>query len=481
MWKASLALWLCVATADKPEDLVDRIPGFNKSAFKVYSGFIDVAGPINGYDSLKIHYQLHTSQRNPSKDPLVIWHQGGPGGSSIVGAYLEMGYFRIGVDGPYTNDYAWNRIANMLYMESPAGSGEQYGYSQCIKAGKPVKCQWDDKTQAEAYARTLLAFAKQFPEYSNDLYLTGESYFGQYGPNIANFILNNEPYNSSLKLKGMALGNACWGGDETHVSCNGPNAAQNNVQLLFGKGLFSPKLHKEIQQTCKWPRVGPLCAVKMAQMMRQVGPFDIYNIYDNCPSTASFLERTGKDMPWLLNYLKEGMATPVATEQALIDMNGGYPWHCSSINGISKWLVRDDVRTALHLADAKPGASGFSYSSSGPASITLYPELVKKLRVLVYNGDADACVPYIGNEEWIGNLADQGVLKEAAPWTPWYTSVKSTPAGYVTKYTVPGSDKDFSFVTVRLSGHMVPEFRPDAGFQLFSNFLEPNQSSMTVV
>merc|ERR1711937_178667 len=139
--------------------------------------------------------------------------------------------------------------------------------------------------------------------------MTGESYFGQYGPNIAKYILDNEPFNSALKLTGMALGNACWGGDETHVSCNGPNAAQNNVELFYGKGLFSPKLYKDIQKTCEWPRLGPLCLLKLTQMMKEVGPFDIYNIYDNCPATSDFLMRTGKDMPWLLEFLRDGMAT----------------------------------------------------------------------------------------------------------------------------------------------------------------------------
>ena len=44
---------------------------------------------------------------------------------------------------------------------------------------------------------------------------------------------------------------------------------------------------------------------------------------------------------------------------------------------------------------------------AGPASVTLYPDLVKNIRVLIYNGDADACVPYKGNEEWTEGLATQ--------------------------------------------------------------------------
>ena len=70
----------------------------------------------------------------------------------------------------------------MLYLESPAGSGQSSGFSSCIKGGKPVACSWDDVSQAEAYAHSLQAFYKAFPEFSsNELYLTGESYFGQVG------------------------------------------------------------------------------------------------------------------------------------------------------------------------------------------------------------------------------------------------------------------------------------------------------------
>lgn len=70
----------------------------------------------------------------------------------------------------------------MLYLESPAGSGSSHGYSECIKAGSAVACHWDDVSQAEAYSHTLQAFKVAFPEFAaNSLYLTGESYFGQYG------------------------------------------------------------------------------------------------------------------------------------------------------------------------------------------------------------------------------------------------------------------------------------------------------------
>lgn len=475
MMKALGAALCVLGSAEIPADLVDQLPDFDKTSFKVYSGLLNVPGPINGFDSLRIHYQFHTSQRSPKKDPVVTWHQGGPGGSSIeVGLYTEMGYFNIDNNGAHTNPYAWNRVANMLYLESPAGSGSESGFSVCMKDQKPVDCKWNDANQGEAYAHTLQAFFKGFPEYAhNDLYLSGESYFGQYGPNIAHFIINHEPFKSSINLKGMALGNACWGGDANTVQCNGPNSQRNDVELFFGKGLFSPKLHKNILDTCKFPTVSSSCQKLLDQMHAEVGPHNVYNIYDNCPATQQFLERVGKSMGWLTDYLRSGMSDSVAMNADLHNMSGGYPWACGGPYIAGKYLTRPDVRKALHLEGFEPGSSRFSYDTSGPASITLYPELVKKLRIMIYNGDADACVPYIGNEEWISDLENQGLLQETKPWTPWFTKdVSRTPAGYVTKYSVKGSDQEFKFVTIRLAGHMVPTFQPEAAFDMFSTFLE---------
>jgi len=56
-----------------------------------------------------------------------------------------------------------------------------------------------------------------------------QSYAGQYVPNIAHYILNNMP--NEFNLVGLALGNACWGGDATNVECNGPNSDQNDIDM----------------------------------------------------------------------------------------------------------------------------------------------------------------------------------------------------------------------------------------------------------
>lgn len=103
------------------------------------------------------------------------------------------------------------------------------------------------------------------------------------------------------------------------------------------------------------------------------------------------------------------------------------------------------------------------------------------MRILIFNGDADACVPYNGNLEWIGSLEDKNILTVAHPWTPWFNSKKATPAGYKTKYTVTGSENDFTFMTIRLAGHMVPQFQPESALVMLKDFLQGPDTDFTAV
>jgi len=468
----SLGILLGISFSAPSGDLVGQVPGFNKTSFKVYSGYLSVPVSVAGYDSLKIHYQFHESQGNPSRDPIATWHQGGPGGSSLYGLFGEMGYFQVNDGGTNVNPYAWNRVANMLYLESPAGSSEPIGFSTCSIGGKvQSRCKFDDVTQANAYAHTLQAFFKAFPEYSkNDLYLTGESYAGQYLPNIAHYIVSNSQL--GLNLKGIAVGNGCWGGDETHVQCNGPNSAQNDVDMYFGKGLASKAIYEEVYNTCKFPDMSSSCRNVCEKLFNEVGPHNVYNIYDNCPQTAEFLKQSNKTMSWLLHHLQDLLNQGKTSAQVseTLKSHGGYDWSCGAMSAMVTFLKRSDIQKALHISN--PGESDLDYSASGPASVTLYPSLAKKIRILIYNGDSDACVPYKGNEEFIDALTAAGHLKLNKVWHPWYAEGEEAhiPAGYATTYTVPDSTMDFSFVTIRLAGHMVPTFQPQASLSFISSF-----------
>ena len=69
-----------VGFAAPAEDLVTDLPQMETFPFPLYSGYL----PINGTKN-KLHYMFAESQNKPTTDPVVIWFNGGPGCSSMLG------------------------------------------------------------------------------------------------------------------------------------------------------------------------------------------------------------------------------------------------------------------------------------------------------------------------------------------------------------------------------------------------------------
>jgi len=73
----------------------------------------------------------------------LIWFNGGPGCSSLLGWSQEHGPYVMDSGTNYfvPNEYSWNTAANVLYIESPAG----VGYSYC---GNTADCTFNDVTSS---------------------------------------------------------------------------------------------------------------------------------------------------------------------------------------------------------------------------------------------------------------------------------------------------------------------------------------------
>ncbi|KAG6487810.1 hypothetical protein ZIOFF_056417 [Zingiber officinale] len=110
----------------KEGDKVVRLPGQPEGVnFDQYAGYVTV-DRANGR---ALFYYFAEATENSRSKPIVLWLNGGPGCSSLgYGAMEELGPFRVMSDGKtlYRNPYAWNEVANVLFLESPAGVGFSY-------------------------------------------------------------------------------------------------------------------------------------------------------------------------------------------------------------------------------------------------------------------------------------------------------------------------------------------------------------------
>jgi len=100
--------------------------------------------------------------------------------------------------------------------------------------------------------------------------------------------------------------------------------------------------------------------------------------------------------------------------------------------------------------------------NSAPSMIPLYQKffLLNELRILIYSGDVDAVVPFLGSETWTEGMS-QTVVED---WRVWLFGDQQ-PGGFVKTYDT------FTFLTIRGAGHMVPYFKPKQAYTFFERYI----------
>jgi len=175
-----------------------------------YSGYL----PVGPNKDRFIHYWFCESQGDPTTDPVVLWMNGGPGASSLIGFFTENGPFSLNdlsldpnnasaVPNLLYNPYSWNKFSSMLFLESPAG----VGFSYCENE---ADCWFNDAKTASDNYDALAGFFAAYPEFATqEFYITGESYAGIYIPTLVQQIEAHT--DSNINLKGFAIGDGCIG------------------------------------------------------------------------------------------------------------------------------------------------------------------------------------------------------------------------------------------------------------------------------
>jgi carboxypeptidase C (cathepsin A) len=83
----------------------------------LYSGFLKTT-----IETRMLHYVfVKANVTDPNSAPLVIWFNGGPGCSSLIGLIQEIGPYIVGNsftlgDQLKKNPYSWDKAANLLFI-----------------------------------------------------------------------------------------------------------------------------------------------------------------------------------------------------------------------------------------------------------------------------------------------------------------------------------------------------------------------------
>jgi carboxypeptidase D len=104
------------------------------------------------------HYEnRHIADRQRT----ILWLNGGPGCSSMDGAMMEVGPYRVREGGKLEyNNGSWDEFANLLFVDQPVGTGFSYVNTDSYL------------TDLNQMADHMLIFLEKwftlFPEYEND-------------------------------------------------------------------------------------------------------------------------------------------------------------------------------------------------------------------------------------------------------------------------------------------------------------------------
>jgi len=452
-----------LSVAYTPEALADQVknlPGAENLniKFNQFSGYITIPG--NSGDSKHLHYWFVESMNNPSTDPIAFWTNGGPGCSGLLGFLTEQGPFKPNADMSLSeNEYAWNKISNMVFIEAPAGVGFSYSDDKA------------DYTTGDAQVATdnynlIQGFLNRFPEYrANDLYISSESYGGHYIPTLAQEIVNQNSQaattgQKTLNFKGFAVGNPYT---------DPYSGTPAEIDTYWGHQLIPLPVYKEYQHAClkaETPNKAE-CALLAVKMLNGIGDLNPYALdYPVCLSESKAKYGRAQRI-WQLTHQLAGMG--IEPHQVGLKLKSEYE-PCEETYATT-YLNQLTVKAALHVnKDIKWNecSNKLHYNSTDMTEVStapIYNSLIDgkhRLNILVYSGDDDGVCGTIGTQNWIWALGYEVAGKS---WKSY--EVNGQVAGYLTQW----KGTKLGFLTVHGAGHEVPAYKPEIAFDLWKNFL----------
>ncbi|XP_034827925.2 venom serine carboxypeptidase-like [Maniola hyperantus] len=404
---------------------LSRVTFTENIGFTSHAGFFTVDVKYNS----NLYFWYFPAFSKNKVAPVVLWLQGGPGGSSLYGLFTENGPLIAKKGGFARRKYHWALEHNLIFIDNPVGTGfsftdDEKGY--CT----------DEACVADGLYDCLQQFFTMFPSLrNNEFYITGESYAGKYIPSIATKIhQQNSRGELNINLKGLALGNAY---------CD-PINQMDYGNYLYQHGLIDFKQNKlflkmqsaiinEIRKE-NWVQADIL----MDQLMDgELTNYSYFKNFTGFQNYYNFLDPTGmsdSDMDIYIDLLNNDKIRQSVHV-------GGLPFHSGK-----------EVQEHLEYDVLKSVASEIS-------------ELLSQYRLLFYNGQLDVIVAYPLTESFLRNL-DFSSATEYKTAARHIWRVDDEIAGYVKKAG------NLTEVLVRNASHMVPHDQPKWALDMITRFIK---------
>ncbi|XP_014758143.2 serine carboxypeptidase-like 18 isoform X2 [Brachypodium distachyon] len=286
---------------------------------------------------------------------------------------------------------------------------------------------------------------------SKPLYIAGDSYSGLITPPLTFQIakgteMGDQP---ALNLKGYMIGNPLTDRKFDVTS---------KVPYAHGMGLIPDEQYEIYKESC---------SLDTGIMNRSVQCADCHDAIDKCLKDINvhhILE------PKCSSAAYNGHSdSSSSSRMMMLELDNSSTAELNDLSQTSKdcrdegyvmssiWANKEEVREALGVHKGSVPLwlrcnHGIPYTTDILSSVEYHRSLLTSgggYRSLVYSGDHDMVVPFVGTQAWIRSLGFAIVDQ----WRPWYADIQV--AGFTRMYS-----NNLTFATVKGGGHTAPEYKP---------------------
>jgi len=392
-----------------------------------------LTGYISPDPSRSLFFWYLEARRNPDQAPLILWLNGGPGSSSMIGLFQENGPCRIKLDssGFDANPESWNENANMIYVDQPVGTGYSYG-TRTAKTTSEAMIDLYESIQLLLEHPLFLKFVgRPFGVWT-------ESYGGHYAPVLVDHILemntqlagSNLPGKVTIPINSMGIGNGLTNPLVQYLSYI--TYAKSNP---YNQSMVSNDIIDMANTDFNTPKTGCHDLIKTCQSTLQA---------ENCRQAQSFCNRK--------------ILSPLTGNRDVYDVrqvdSNPYPPDLAPILNDVKWKSMIGVSPSLNWTESNEevytdffGTGDWMFDSSKQ----LERVIEAGVQTLIYAGDADFIVNYQGVEALVSSLNTTASRSFSSQnFTTWVIDEEVTGAYKATK--------TLSYLRVFEAGHEVPAY-----------------------